>query len=409
MPPQNVDVVVVGAGPSGLALACTLRQGGADVLVLEQAAEGAGTSRAAVVHARTLEVLERLDVSRRMVAAGRVVPAFTVRAGARVLMRLDFGDLPTAYPYALMLPQSRTEAILAERLAQLGGDVWRPYAVTGVTGTRAGAAVAVAGPDGSEQTVHARYVVGADGMHSAVRSAAGIGFAGGRYEQSFVLADVRMDWPLSPREVQLYFAPEGLVVVAPLPDGHHRVVATLDDAPEEIGSADVQALLDERTAGGALVRELAWSSRFRVHHRVADAYRRGPIFLVGDAAHVHSPAGGQGMNIGIQDAVDLGTAMLGALAGSGDAALDGYEQRRRPVAQRVVALTDRATRVATVRGAVARAGRDAALSLIGRIPAVQHRLALQLAELPAAPERAAAVQRYPVGSGGSPASWTSTM
>lgn len=385
MLPQNVDVVVVGAGPSGLAAASTLRQAGVDVLVLEKSAEGAGTSRAAVVHARTLEVLEQLDVSRRMVAEGCVVPIFTVRSGARVLLQVDFADLPTAYPYTLMLPQSRTEAILAERLAQLGGEVQRPYVVTGVTGGPGGAAVAVTGPDGRSQTVHARYVVGADGMHSAVRDAAGIGFTGGRYEQSFVLADVRMDWPLSAREVQLYFSPAGLVVVAPLPDGHHRVVATMDEAPEHIAGADVQALLDARTSVRAPVHEVAWASRFRVHHRVADAYRRGSIFVVGDAAHVHSPAGGQGMNIGIQDAVDLGTALVGALARGADAALDGYEARRRPVAQRVVALTDRTTRAATASGVVERTARDAALSLVGRIPAVRHRLAFQLAELSPSP------------------------
>jgi 2-polyprenyl-6-methoxyphenol hydroxylase-like FAD-dependent oxidoreductase len=282
-----------------------------------------------------------------------------------------------------MLPQSRTEAILAERLAQLGGEVQRPYVVTGVTSGADGAAVTVAGPDGRPQTVRTRYVVGADGMHSAVRDAAGIGFTGGRYEQSFVLADVRMDWPLSPEEVQLYLSPAGLVVVAALPGGHHRVVATMDDAPEQIDGADIQALLDERTVAGARVEEVAWSSRFRVHHRVADAYRRGPVFLVGDAAHVHSPAGGQGMNTGIQDAVDLGGALQAALAGAGHGALDGYEERRRPVAQRVVALTDRATRMSTLHSGMARAARDTALSVVGHIPAVQHRLAFKLAELAA--------------------------
>jgi 2-polyprenyl-6-methoxyphenol hydroxylase-like FAD-dependent oxidoreductase len=383
MLPSVAEVVVVGAGPSGLAMACTLRRAGADVLVLEQAAEGANTSRAAVVHARTLEVLEQLDVSRRLVAEGHVVPVFTVRAGERVLMRLDFGGLPTAYPYALMLPQSRTEAILAERLTELGGAVRRPFAVTGVTPVGDGADVAVAGPGGPAQTVRARYVVGADGMHSAVREAVGIGFTGGRYEESFALADVRMDWPLPAAEVQLYLAPEGLVLVAPLPGGRHRVVATIDQAPEQIAGAGVEALLAERTAQRPRVHEVAWSSRFHVHHRVADAYRRGPVFLVGDAAHVHSPAGGQGMNTGIQDAVDLATTMAAVLAGEAEIALDGYEERRRPVARQVVALTDRATRAATLKGALARAARDTTLTLLGRVPAVRHRLAFQLSELSA--------------------------
>jgi 2-polyprenyl-6-methoxyphenol hydroxylase-like FAD-dependent oxidoreductase len=173
----------------------------------------------------------------------------------------------------------------------------------------------------------------------------------------------------------------GLVVVAPLPAGIHRVVATMQHAPERAGQPDVQALLDERGPGGARVHDVVWSSRFRVHHRVADAYRRGPLLLAGDAAHVHSPAGGQGMNLGIQDAVELGDVLAQALEGGADAVLDGYEERRRPLAQRVVALTDRATRIATLPGSPARAARNAALSLVGRVPAARRQLALQLAEL----------------------------
>jgi 2-polyprenyl-6-methoxyphenol hydroxylase-like FAD-dependent oxidoreductase len=383
MLPQQVQVIVVGAGPTGLAVACILRQAGVEVLALDQAAEGTNTSRAAVVHARTLEVLDELDVTRRLVAEGCVVPVFTVRDRARVLARIQFGTLPTAYPYTLMLPQSRTEAILNERLAELGGRVQRPYTATEVTTAHDGATLAVAGPDGQRQSVQARYVVGADGMHSSIREAAGITFTGGRYAQSFVLADVRMDWPLSPQEVQLFFSPAGLVVVAPLPGGHHRVVATVDSAPEHITQPDVQTLLDQRGPGRGRVHKVVWASRFRVHHRVADAYRRGPVLLAGDAAHVHSPAGGQGMNTGIQDAVDLGHTLCDVLReGAADAALDGYQERRRPVAQRVVALTDRVTHVATLTSPIARFGRNATINLFGRIPAVQQRLALQLAELP---------------------------
>jgi 2-polyprenyl-6-methoxyphenol hydroxylase-like FAD-dependent oxidoreductase len=377
-------VAVVGAGPTGLALACLLRAEGVDVVVLDQAAAGANTSRAAVVHARTLEVLERLGVTPRLVTEGLVVPVFTVRDRARVLARLDFAGLPTAYPYTLMLPQSRMEAILGERLADLGGSVRRPWQLTGIA-TEGGIAV-LTGRDqqGRESTLTADYVVGADGMRSTVRDSTGIAFQGSEYPSSFVLADVRLDWPLAQREVQLFFAPAGLVVVAPLPDGHHRVVATVDDAPETPDAGLVQQLLDERGPGGAAVRAVAWSSRFRVHHRLAETYRRGPVFLVGDAAHVHSPAGGQGMNIGIQDAVDLGGTLADVLAGRADkAALQGYEARRRPVAMQVLRLTDRATKMATLRGRPARAGRNTAMAIAGRVPAVRQRLARQLAELPA--------------------------
>jgi 2-polyprenyl-6-methoxyphenol hydroxylase-like FAD-dependent oxidoreductase len=193
-----------------------------------------------------------------------------------------------------------------------------------------------------------------------------------------------MNWPLSADEVMLFVSPEGLVVVAPLPGGRHRIVATVDDAPEHPGIADVQHLLDTRgpVTGAARVDEIVWSSRFRVHHRLADRYRAGRILLAGDAAHVHSPAGGQGMNTGIQDAVALGHALAAVLVGRADeSALDQYERARRPVAKRVVAFTDGMTRMATLRTRRSRAVRNAAIKVIGRIPAVGRRLATELSGL----------------------------
>jgi 2-polyprenyl-6-methoxyphenol hydroxylase-like FAD-dependent oxidoreductase len=381
--PTEAAVVVVGAGPTGLTLACTLRAAGLDVLVLDKATEGQNTSRAAVIHARTLEVLDELHITPRLIAEGCVVPVFTVRDRQRVLARLNFSNLPTPYPYTLMLPQSRTEAILTERLAELDGQVHRPWTVTSVRTTTLGAAVTASDATGASTTVQARYVVGADGLNSVVRTSAGIGFSGDNYDSSFVLADIQLDWPLPIDEVQLFFSPGGLVVVAPLPGGRHRVVATVDQAPEAPSAELVQALLTERGPGGAHVRELAWSSRFRVQHRVADAYRNGKLLLAGDAAHVHSPAGGQGMNTGIQDAIDLGHTLTTVLTGqAADTALDGYQQRRRPVAEQVVRLTHRATRLATLQGRASRTGRNLAVAVASRIPAVQRRLTIQIAELP---------------------------
>jgi 2-polyprenyl-6-methoxyphenol hydroxylase-like FAD-dependent oxidoreductase len=380
--PEQVAVAVVGAGPTGLTLACMLQKAGVEVLIVDQAEGGTNTSRAAVVHARTLEVLEQLDVTSRMLAEGVTVPVFTVHDRDRILARIDFSRLPTHYPYTLMLPQSQTEAILTARLAELGGRTRRPCRVATVTPTTGGAILAITGPDGSQRSTHARYVIGADGMQSTVRQSAGIGFTGGRYRQSFLLADVRMDWPLPPTEVQLFFSAAGLVVVAPLPGGRHRVVASVDTDSETITSTTVQSLLDRRGPGSVRVRDLIWESRFQVHHRVADLYRQGPLLLAGDAAHVHSPAGGQGMNTGIQDAVDLGQALVDVLHKRlPDNSLDAYQQRRRPVAQGVVTLTDRATRVATLTHPAARTARNTLIRFIGRLPSVQLRIAQQLAEL----------------------------
>ncbi|MFH0176632.1 FAD-dependent oxidoreductase [Streptomyces cacaoi] len=367
--PARTEVAIVGAGPAGLALAVTLAASGIDFVVLDKLAEGANTSRAAVVHARTLEVLDELGASEELIARGIKVTRFAVRDGARRLLTVPFDKLPTPHPYTLMVPQYETESVLLDRLRALGGDVHRPHEVTSVVQDEEGVTLTTS----TGQTLRAGYAVGTDGMHSTVREASGIGFTGNAYAESFVLADVVMDWAPGPIEVSLTFGVAGLTVVAPLPNNHYRVVATVNAAPETPDLAFVQQLLDERAPGQAKVTGLAWSSRFRVHHRVADHYRAGRVLLAGDAAHVHSPAGGQGMNTGIQDGYALGQAFA-------TGQLDGYEARRRPIAQRVVAFTDRMTRIATTRNSFARGARNIVLPLLGHT-GLPKKLATELAEL----------------------------
>jgi 2-polyprenyl-6-methoxyphenol hydroxylase-like FAD-dependent oxidoreductase len=374
----DTDVLIVGAGPTGLTLAASLLAGGVRATIVDRQTAGANTSRAAAINARTLEVLEGLDVSRRMVKEGIHAPRFTIRDGNRVLIPIDFSTLPTAYPHTLTLPQCDTERLLGERLVELGGEVIRPKVLTSLTQDPDG--VTAVFTDGD--SIRARYVVGADGMHSTVREQAGIGFRGDRYEQSFVLADVRLSGDAPADEVRLFWASAGLTVVAPLPDGSHRVVAPVDDAPE-VPSADfIQQILDSRGsgAGRTTVTELVWGSRFRIHHRVADTYRVGRILLAGDAAHVHSPAGGQGMNLGIQDAVALADALTAVLTGAPDGVLDDYAAARRPIAAQVIALTDRLTRLATLPRAL-RPMRNVAIGVAGRIPAARRALAWRLSGL----------------------------
>jgi 2-polyprenyl-6-methoxyphenol hydroxylase-like FAD-dependent oxidoreductase len=382
--PLRTGVVIVGAGPTGLSLACALAAHGVDHVILDKADQGGNTSRAAVIHARTLEVLDDLGVSDELCARGVVVPRFTIRDRDRALLHVPFDGLPTRYPYTLMLPQDSTEQILRDRLTAGGGAVHWRHRLTGIDNGDNGVTATIAGPGNTAHRIRARYIAGCDGMHSAVRELAGIGFTGDRYEESFVLADVRMRWPYPRDEVNLFFSPRGLVVVAPLPQERYRVVATLDDAPERPVAADVQSLLDARgpRIAPATVTDVVWSSRFRVHHRLADSYRRGPVFLAGDAAHVHSPAGGQGMNTGIQDAIVLARLITDAVtAGPGTVDLDAYEAQRRPVAAGVVTITDRLTRAATARNPVARRIRNTVISLAGRSATVQRRLAMNLSAL----------------------------
>jgi 2-polyprenyl-6-methoxyphenol hydroxylase-like FAD-dependent oxidoreductase len=219
-------------------------------------------------------------------------------------------------------------------------------------------------------------------MHSAVRERVGIPFTGGKYDESFVLADVRLSGGVPSDEVILYFSPAGMVVVAPLPEGVHRIVATVDEAPEQPSPEYVQALLDARGPEHqrAVVREVLWGSRFRVHHRVADAYRAGRVLLAGDAAHVHSPAGGQGMNAGILDAIALAEALTSALTEGRDVALDAYGEKRRPIAKKIVAFADMLTRLATVPPGL-RYLRNVLLGALSHLPPLRRRMAWQLSGL----------------------------
>lgn len=374
---HTTDVLVVGAGPTGLALAAALRQHGLDPLVIDRQAAGENSSRAAVIHARTLEVLESVGVADTLVRRGVHAQRFTIRDRDSVLVPIGFGALPTRYPYTLMVSQAVTEAVLLARLEALGGRVLRPRRLVKLQPRAAHVRAWL--DDGT--AIDARWVVGADGLHSTVREQAAIGFSGGSYGESFVLADVTLTGAALHDEVILYFSPAGMVVVAPLPGGQHRIVATVDEAPAEPDAAFVQKLLDARGPERDPLRvgRVFWGSRFRVQHRVADTYRAGRVLLAGDAAHVHSPAGGQGMNMGLLDALVLADALPRALAGD-EAALDAYARDRRPVAQQVVAFADRLTRLATMPAAL-RGLRNTLLSLAGRLPPVRERLAWRLSGL----------------------------
>jgi len=383
MLPQNTTILIVGAGPTGLALAITLQQMGVEHVIIDRLAAGLNTSRAAVIHAHTLEMLQPLDVVDELERRGLQLQHFAVRERDRALLRLSFDRLPTRFNHILMIPQDETEAVLADQLGLSGGMVHRGVSAVSVEPVGEGYDIGLATAEG-ERIIHADYVVAGDGMHSVVRESAGIGFDGGSYAESFVLADVTMNWTTDREEVAFYLSPEGPVVVAPLPHGHFRVVATVADAPEKPDAALIEEIMNTRGPKRQQIRvgEVFWSSRFRLHHRVASAYRKGNIFLMGDAAHVHSPAGGQGMNTGLVDAVVLGRLLAGVLkAGRPISDLDRYEALRRPAALEVVAMADRLTRVALVRSTWAKMLRSAVFALLNLSTGFKRRVQLSLSGL----------------------------
>jgi 2-polyprenyl-6-methoxyphenol hydroxylase-like FAD-dependent oxidoreductase len=361
---ERTEVLIVGAGPTGLTAAVRLAQLGIPHVVLDARDGPTETSNAALVHASTIELLAELGIGDELVAAGRRIDHIIMVDRGRPLVRLGFGGLPTRYPFALGVPQNITEALLLKRLADLGGEVRRGRRVE----------LATCGVD-------ARYVIGADGSHSTIRESAGIAFRGATYESSFVLADIALHTEFD--EATINLSPDGVTVLAQLPSGTYRVVATVAEAPPTPDRSFIEDLLRRRGIPAQTQEEPVWSSRFRIHHRVADRFRTGSIFLAGDAAHVHSPAAGQGMNTGIADAFDLATR----LAAGRPSALDGYEAQRRVAALEVVRFTDRMTRMAMLRNPIARTARRLVLGTAGRSATVQRRIGMWVSGLERSPLR----------------------
>jgi 2-polyprenyl-6-methoxyphenol hydroxylase-like FAD-dependent oxidoreductase len=401
----GTDVLVVGAGPSGLVAAVALAQGGRSVRIVDAAPASATESRAALVHAATLEVFDRLGIAERLVRRGIRIETVALADTGRLLGSLRLDTLPSAYPFALGVPQSTTERVLLDRLGESGVVVERGLRVDSVIQDAAGCTVSgtseAAGPtagDPARWSARARFVVGADGGSSSVRAAVGIGFHPVRYDDDFVLADVALDPAPAPAgEGRITFGRGGVTVTALLPADPpaaaplHRLVATVgrgSDAPRRPGRAYLDALLEQRGIPSRTAGEPAWSSRFRVARGIAERFVSGRVYLCGDAAHVHSPAAGQGMNTGIADAWDLAERMSTDLR-TGSDTLSGYEPARRAAAEEVVRFTDAITRAALVQSPVARAVRDSAILLATRIPAVRRRLAVRIAGLERSPLRAA--------------------
>jgi 2-polyprenyl-6-methoxyphenol hydroxylase-like FAD-dependent oxidoreductase len=377
MLPTTTDVLVVGAGPTGLTAAISLVARGHEVTVVDRQAEGQNTSRAGVVYARTLEVLEPYGVTERLAVEGIHARRFTIRDRDRVLMTVPFDWLPTVYPYTLLVPQAVTEAVLLQRLNELGGRVLRPYTLTSLDQDPIGVTATFAGGE----RMRASYVVGADGVHSTVREQTRIGFGDGdEAGASYSLADVHLSGGLPADEVTVFFSPDGQLVSVPFPDGSYKLVASVAQAPPEPQADFMQELVDARgpQAQRAIIKDILWGSRFRIQHGVADRFHAGRIALAGDAAHHNSPLGGQGMNAGIGDAVALADALDAALERGATGTLDTYEAARRSVARQVVAVTNRLTWLATMDRQV-RSLRNAVLAMLG--PFLSHRLAWRLSLL----------------------------
>lgn len=360
-----VDVLVVGAGPTGLTLAVQLAAFGLRSRLIDRSLDRVHESRALAIQPRTLEVLAGLGVSDELVACGNPAVRLRMHVRGRVLTLplFELGLEDTAYPYLLFLSQAETERILDKHLTAAGVTVERGVELVDLSEDGDTAVAGLRHRDGRTEIVPARYVVGCDGGHSTVRRLAQIPFEGSSYPQSFVLADAEADG-IEPDSAHAFLSQRGMLLFFPLGrPTTWRLLAMrpfTDPAPAEaaVALADVQALADMYTGGAVRVHDPVWMTNFRLHHRAAAHYRAGRLFLAGDAAHIHSPAGAQGMNTGIQDAVNLGWKLAHTLRGTANPALlDTYEPERAPVGRMVLRFTDRAFKVATSTNPVVRFAR----------------------------------------------------
>lgn len=372
---MDADVIVVGAGPTGLLLAGDLAEAGLRVEVVERRTQESNVTRAFAVHARTMEQLHIRGIADELTKTGTTIESLRLFAGQGV----DLTGLRSDFASLLITPQCHTEHVLTDRLAKYSTSVTRGSEVVGLTQDPAGVSVRTRDHAGVESTRRAAYVVGADGVNSGVRAALGLPFPGHSVVKSIMLADVRLTTP--PGEVlAVNGVGDSFAFVAPFGDGWYRIFAwNRDNQVDDSAPLDLDEIrqVTRRSLGTDYgMHSPRWMSRFHSDERQVPAYRVGRVFLAGDAAHCHSPAGGQGMNTGLQDAANLGWKLAGMLHGWGsEQLLDSYHAERHPVGRQVLRSSGLLLRLALVKSRPSRFVRNRLAQLMLQVPAINLKLA----------------------------------
>ena len=381
-PNVETDVLIVGAGPVGLFLANECARRGMRHRLVEERARQSEHSKALAIFPRTLEIFDMAGIAAPFLEAANRVTSVAVRTRERTLARMQFAPKQTPYAFVAMVPQDVTEKLLASELRHRGGTV--EYETRFLSAERDGESIrATLDRKGEPIEIRASFVVGCDGAHSAVRHLLNIPFEGAAYKDTFVLADVETNDAFPASELELCPSEFGPVAIFPMSATRRRIVASIDKVEGETPSLPlVRRILAERAPAGIEARSLGWSSYFRIHHRHVARLRVGRFFIAGDAAHIHSPFGGQGMNTGLHDVWNLAWKLDLFLSGRGnDALLDSYGAERLPVIAQVIEITHLLTRVLGTPNRFAQALRDAVIPMVSRLAPFQHAFVQRLSEL----------------------------
>jgi len=349
----NAEVLVVGAGPTGLMLANELARRGVRAQIIDRHSGPAQQSRAMAVQARTLEIYSKLGIAEHALARGKRGNGANMWANGRRTARIPLGEIGrdvSPFPYVLMLGQDENERIMGDRLSDWGASVQWNTELVAITQEPGHVTATLRQPDGSSRKVAVAYVAGCDGGRSAVRELSGITFPGAPYEQVFFVADTEATGPMVQEELNVYLWRDGFHLFFPMRGTDRwRVIGILPKnlrARDNLRFEEVIPVVRQEAGAELSFKSCSWFSTYRIHHRCAERFRDRRCFLLGDAAHVHSPAGGQGMNTGLQDAYNLAWKLALVIRGRADAALlDTYEAERIPVARRLLNTTDRAFRL----------------------------------------------------------------
>jgi 2-polyprenyl-6-methoxyphenol hydroxylase-like FAD-dependent oxidoreductase len=369
-------VLIAGAGPTGMTAAIELRRAGLDVRIIDKSEHMAQYSQALVVQARTLEQFQRYGVAAEAVERGHKLTKANFWSEGKRILSVDLGRIPSRYPYALLLPQTETERILNQHMERLGVTAERGTELVSITQPESRVNVTLRHPDGRKEEVNPNWVIGCDGAHSTVRSLMDIPFEGGGVDLFFFLGDMELDGPDAPGDdLVLHFHRGDVVFMARLPNGLVRLIVAShsgqDGNPQrDLTLKDFQDAVD-RAGVKVKVCRADWMTPFRVNDRQARHYRAGSVFLAGDASHIHSPVGGQGMNTGIQDVANLAWKLAAVARGAGDSLLNSYEEERAAVGKALLRFTERGLKLATSPNSLFETIRDALLPLVSNLETVQ--------------------------------------